>query len=93
MTSDKVFVFVDPLRSDGLSDDRGTVPAIVEVKKDGTSSAKVFVEIFARYEKEFEPLLQRANIGLMSAGLHDCGVGIYVSLGPPSYRPNVSPFH
>lgn len=82
-SSDQVFVFIDPQRGHGFSDGRGSVPATVEVRADGQSETVVAAEIEARYEKELEPLLQRANVGLMAAGLRDRGIGIYTWPLPP----------
>ncbi|CAO1617367.1 unnamed protein product [Parajaminaea phylloscopi] len=94
-TSEKVFIFVDPIRPAGLSNGRGKVPATVEVREDGGSGAEVAVEIIAKYEKEVEPLLQRANVGLMAAGLADRGVGIYTWPLPPHFSmlpPHIYPY-
>lgn len=82
MTSDKIFLFVDPVRLH-QSEDRGTVPASVRIHMDGTVKGEVKVAVKAHYEKEMEPLLERANVGMMKAGLVDQGVGIYTWPLPP----------
>lgn len=46
---------------------------------DGELEGQATVDIEAFYEYELEPLLARAHVGLMKAGLRDQGVGIYVS--------------
>ena len=79
MTSDKIFLFVDPVRLH-QSEDRGTVPCSVRIHMDGSVKGEVKVAVKAHYEKEMEPLLERANVGMMKAGLVDQGVGIYVSI-------------
>lgn len=76
MTSDKIFLFVDPPRNH-QSEDRGRIPASVQVKMDGNTQGQVKVVVKARYEKQMEPLLERANVGMMKSGLVDQGVGIY----------------
>lgn len=78
-STDKIFVFVDPQRAPELSKDRGRVPATVSVQMDGTLDGEARVEVEAIYERAMEPLLKRANVGWMAAGLRDRGIGIYVS--------------
>lgn len=82
MTSDKVFLFIDPIRKH-QSEDRGAVPSSVRVKMDGAVKGEVKVVVKAHYEKEMEPLLERANVGMMKSGLVDQGVGIYTWPLPP----------
>lgn len=59
------------------------MPATVEVREDGKVDADVVAEIHARYEKDVEPLLEQASVGLMGSGLRDRGIGIYTWPLPP----------
>lgn len=91
-SSDKVFIFVDPLRGHGFSDERGRAPATVEVQVDDKApKEEAMVKVEARYEQELQALLERANVGLMSAGIRDRGVGIYT--WPLPYHLRVVPQH
>ncbi|CAO1637068.1 unnamed protein product [Sympodiomycopsis kandeliae] len=84
-TSDKIFIFADPIRSNIHTDERGNVPTSIKMILDPEMKEKeqVKVVVRARYHKEMEPLLERANVGEMKAGLVDQGVGIYTWPLPP----------
>jgi hypothetical protein len=90
-TTDGIFFFADPPRTNHLTDGRGHVPGTITIEvmdeggATGVQKGKAQVIVTAEYEQRRKEVFEHVTVGKMAAGLTSQGVGIYSYPLPRKY--------